>query len=137
MGENEEKSLKPRSKHRKVAGQVLTNFIALVLSACTSSTATTLGLYLTELSYQAIPHSSPPEQVNPGLTNNFSALVNGSSLRVRAGYFGLCLKYAGGIWECSSDSAGLARQFQPYQDPLNLIWTQARFREEIIFCGLV
>ena len=110
---------------------------ALVLSSCTSSTATTLGLYLTELSYQASPHSSSPEQVNPGLTNTFAALVNGSSLKVRAGYFGLCLKYAGGIWVCSSDSAGLARQFQPYQDPLNLIWTQARFREEIIFCGLM
>ena len=110
---------------------------ALVLSACTSSTATTLGLYLTELSYQATPHSSPPEQVNPGLTSTFAALVNGSSLGVRAGYFGLCVQYAGGIWVCSSDSAGLARQFQPYQDPLNLIWTQAKFREGIIFCGLM
>lgn len=38
---------------------------------------------------------------------------------------------------CSSDPAGLARLFQPYQDPLNLIWVQTRFREGIVFSGLM
>lgn len=67
----------------------------------------------------------------------FTGLVNGSSLEVRAGYFGLCVRYADRIWVCSSNSAGLAKQLQPYQDPLNLIWAQARFREGIIFSGLM
>lgn len=116
---------------------LLTNHTAVVLSACTSFSATPLGLYLTYLSYQPVSHPGSPEQVNPKLVNTFAALVNGSSLEVRAGYFGLCVRYAGGIWVCSSDSAGLARQFQPYQDPLNLIWTQARFREGIVFSGLM
>lgn len=112
-------------------------FFSFVLSACTSSTATSLGLYLTHLSYQPVPHSSSPEQVNPDLVTTFATLVNGSSLEVRAGYFRLCVRYSGEKWVCSSDATGLARQFQPYQDPLNLIWAQARFREKIIFSGLI
>lgn len=109
----------------------------MVLSACTSSTTVSLSLYLTALAYQPVSNSISLEQVNPDLVTTFAALVNGSSLEVRAGYFGLCVRYEGGIWVCSSDSAGLARQFQPYQDPLNLIWTQARFREGIVFSGLM
>ena len=130
---------KQRTKKQMQESQTLHtyNLTALVLSACTSSTASALGIYFTELSYQPVPHSSPRGQVNPNLVTTFAALVNGSSLEVRAGYFGLCVRYAGGIWVCSSDSAGLAGQFQPYQDPLNLIWTQARFREGIIFGGLM
>ena len=116
---------------------VLINRTALVLSACTSSTTAALGFYLTDLSYQPVSHPTSPEQVNPDLATTFAGLVNGSSLEVRAGYFGLCVRYAGEIWVCSSDSAGLARQFQPYQDPLNLIWVQANFREGIVFSGLM
>lgn len=116
---------------------ILTNYTALVLSACTSSSTTPLGLYLTHLSYQTIPQSNSPVQVNPDLVTTFTALVNGSSLEVRAGYFGLCVRYQSGVWLCSSDSAGLARECQPYQDPLNLIWVQARFKEGIIFSGLM
>ena len=115
----------------------LTNHTALVLSACTSSSTTPIGLYLTYLSYQPIHHSNSPVQVNPDLAKTFTTLVNGSSLEVRAGYFGLCVRYQSGVWLCSSDSAGLAREFQAYQDPLNLIWVQARFKEGIVFSGLM
>lgn len=116
---------------------ILIDDTAIVLSACTSSSTTVINIYLTYLAYHPISHSTSLAQVNPDLTTTFAALVNGSSLEVRAGYFGLCVRYAGGIWLCSSDSAGLARQFQPYQDPLNVIWVQARFREGIVFSGLM
>ena len=116
---------------------ILITQIAIVLTACTSSSTTASSLYLTYLSYQPIPHSNPPAQINPDLMTTLATLVNGSSLEVRAGYFGLCVRYESGVWLCSSDSVGLARQFQPYQDPLNLIWVQARFREGIVFSGLM
>ena len=116
---------------------MLINHTAVVLSACTSSSTAPLGLYLTYLSYQPVHHSTSPAQLNPDLVTTFATLVNGSSLEVRAGYFGLCARYESGIWLCSSDSVGLARQFQSYQDPLNLIWIQASFRGGIVFGGLM
>ena len=125
------------SNRKKKTCEILTNQTALVLSGCTSSSTAQLGLYLTYLSYQSTQHSTSPVQVNPDLATTFTTLVNGSSLEVRAGYFGLCVRYENGIWLCSSDSAGLAREFQPYQDPLNLIWVQARFKEGIVFSGLM
>lgn len=117
--------------------EILTNHTALVLSGCTSSSTALVGLYLTYLSYQPIQHSTSPAQLNSDLATTFTMLVNGSSLEVRAGYFGLCVRYESGIWLCSSDSAGLAREFQPYQDPLNLIWVQGSFKESIVFSGLM
>ena len=116
---------------------LLTSPIALVLSGCTSSSTTPLSLYLTSLSYQSVSQSTSLEQVNPDLMKTFAALVNGSSLEVRAGYFGLCVRNGSGLWVCSGDSTGLARLFQPNQDPLNLIWVQAKFREGIVFSGLM
>ena len=76
-----------------------------------SSTPTTLNLYLTSLSYQAVPRSISPKHVKPDITSTFASLVNNSSLEVRAGYFGLYIRRgaaAGGLWVCSSDSIGLA-----------------------------
>ena len=99
-----------------------------------------MNLYLVSLSYQ---HAAPPSQatasqVNPNLAVLFSHIVNNSSgLEVRTGYFGLCVRYAGGIWLCSSDSSGLATQFQAYQDPLNLIWASQTFKDGVLFSGLL
>ena len=121
----------------RVARCLLTRSIAIVLSGCTSSTTPALNLYLTYLSYQPVPHSTSPAQVNPDLMTTFAALVNGSSFEVRAGYFGLCARDGSESWVCSSDSTSLAGLFQPYQDPLNLIWIQASFREGIVFSGLM
>jgi hypothetical protein len=112
-------------------------FAALVLAGCTSSTSSILNLYLVSLSYQQVTPLNSSSQVNPNLTATFNNLVNGTSLEVRTGYFGLCVSYAGGIWICSSDSAGLSRQFQPYQDPLNLIWASQKFKDSIVFSGLM
>ena len=96
-----------------------------------------LNLYLVSLSYQQGTPLNSSSQVNPNLTATFNNLVNGTSLEVRTGYFGLCVTYAGGIWVCSSDSVGLARQFQPFQDPLNLIWVSQKFKDGIVVSGLI
>ena len=122
---------------RRVAYYLLTRPVAIVLLGCTSSTTLALSLYLTYLSHQPVPHSTSSAQVNPDLMKTFAALVNGSSFEVRAGYFGLCARDGSEPWICSSHSTSLAGLFQPYQDPLNLIWIQARFREGIVFSGLM
>ena len=64
-------------------------------------------------------------------------MVNSTSLEVRAGYFALCVKYADGIWDCNSDVATLAARLEPADDPLNLIWQSAKFRDSIVFYGLM
>ena len=114
---------------------ILIYHIALVLSTCTCSSIGTLDFYVAYLSYQQPFPSTSLAHVNLDLMTTFAALVNGSSLEVRVGYFGLCVRCAGVIWLCNSDSAGHGRQFQPYQDPLNLIRVGARFREGIVFSG--
>lgn len=110
---------------------------ALVLAGCTSSSSSIAGLYLVSLSYRPTPPSDSSSIVNPDLTTTFANLVNGSSLEVRTGYFSLCVRYASSIWVCDRSAAGLARQFQPYQDPLNLIWASQKFKDGIVFSGLM
>ncbi|KAL2053350.1 hypothetical protein ABVK25_006344 [Lepraria finkii] len=82
---------------------------SLVVAGCTSSSSSIPSLYLVSLSYQQGTPIKSSSQVNPNLTATFNNLVNGTSLEVRTGYFGLCVTHAGGIWMCSSDSVGLAR----------------------------
>ncbi|KAK0512772.1 hypothetical protein JMJ35_004789 [Cladonia borealis] len=109
----------------------------LVLAGCTSSSTLILRLYLVSLSYQeGIPLNSS-SQVNPNITATLNDFVNGTSLEVRTGYFGLCVSHAGGIWLCNSNSSELARQFRPFQDPLNLIWASQKFKDGIVFSGLI
>ena len=116
---------------------MLTIHRAFVLTGCTSSSPSSVNLYLVSLSYQNAPPSQATPQINPDLTATFSRIVNGSTLEVRTSYFGVCASYAGGIWVCSSNSSGLARQLQAYQDPLDLIGASQTFKEGILFSGLL
>ena len=58
-------------------------------------------------------------------------------MEVRTGYFGICVSYDGGIWLCNNNAAGLAKQFRSDQDPLNLIWASAEFKDSVVFPGLL
>lgn len=113
----------------------------LVLSGCSSNATSIINIYLISLSYQKTPASTSDNSslVNPTLTSTFGALTNNTLLEVRAGYFGICVK--GGndqaLWLCGSDTAKIARQFQPQQDPLNLIWVATRYKNGIVFSGLM
>ncbi|TVY55454.1 hypothetical protein LCER1_G003618, partial [Lachnellula cervina] len=62
--------------------------------------------------------------------------------------FGLCISQSTGIWLCSSSATTLANLLKSQTvgaslfegsvgDPLNLIWIAGKFKEEIIFDGLV
>lgn len=67
------------------------------------------------------------------------AAANGTSLEVRAGYFGLCVLGGDdqGLWRCDGDTTAIARQYSPRQDPLNLVWAGTRFKNGIVFSGLM
>ena len=85
------------------------------------------------MSYKNVSATQVSEQVNPNLTEAVAAIVNGASLKLRVGYFGLCISDAEDTWLCSNDVTELARRFSPGQDPLNLIWAAAKFKDEIVF----
>ena len=114
---------------------IFDNLPAVLLAGCTSSSMA--NLYLTSTSYKSVSSTYNPEQVNPNLTQTFATIVDGAVLEVRVGYFGLCVSHAGGIWLCSNNPAGMASQFRPAQDPLNLIWAAAKFKDDIVFSGLL
>lgn len=113
----------------------------LVLSGCSSNLTSILNIYLISLSYQKTPASTSDGSslVNPTLTSTFSTLTNSTLLEVRVGYFGICVREGDhqSLWLCGSDTTKIARQFQPQQDPLNLIWVGTRFKNGIVFSGLM
>lgn len=58
---------------------------------------------------------------------------------------GLCITQSDGIWLCSSSATALANLIRGQNlglsgvggDPLNLIWIAGKFRNEIVFNGLM
>lgn len=113
-------------------------FFSLLLAGCTSSTSVTrLNVYLISLSYHESHSPTAPSLVNPAIAETFISLSNNTSLEVRAGYFALCLRSSGNAWSCSRDATILAKRLQPDQDPANLIWQAASFKDTIIFYGLI
>ena len=93
------------------------------------------------LAYKETPVSTSDSSalVNANLTRTFATITEGASLEVRASYFGLCVhdSSAQKLWICSGDTAQIARQFHPQQDPLNLIWIGTRFKNGTMFSGLM
>lgn len=114
-------------------------FLGLVLSGCTTNAASIKGIYLISLSYQKTPISTSDGSalVNTNLTETFAVLANNTLLEVRAGYFGICVLGGNDLWLCGSDTTKIAKQHQPQQDPLNLIWAVTRFKNGIVFDGLM
>jgi hypothetical protein len=49
------------------------------------------------------------------------------------GYFGICINPDGGAWLCSNNATALATEVDVDQDPLNLIWLAAQFKDMIVF----
>ena len=113
----------------------------MILSGCTTNAASTKGIYLISLSYHKTPTSTSDGSalVNTNLTGTFAVIANNTLLKVRAGYFGICVLGGDdqGLWLCGSDTTKIATRYHPQQDPLNLIWAATRFKNEIVFCGLM
>lgn len=108
---------------------------AVLLAGCSSYSAMT-NVYILALSYTNSTSSSLSQ-----VGQNISATLNGykgaSQLEVRAGYFGLCIRQRGIVWLCSSDSNGLIQQIGSENDPLNLIGAASKFKDDVLFSGLL
>ena len=95
------------------------------------------NIYITSLSYHPSTPSNSSSLVNHNISTTFAILAGNASLEVRTGYFALCVSDITGLWVCSNDAAGLARQYTLGQDPLNLIAISAKIKDGIIFGGLM
>ncbi|KAK2760348.1 hypothetical protein FQN54_002417 [Arachnomyces sp. PD_36] len=88
-------------------------------------------------------------QLNPNISTAFTDLVNktgtSSSLEVRVGYLGMCMRESGEEWLCSrsaEDLANIIRENNTEEeaaghDPLNLIWMAKDFTSQSVFSGLI
>ena len=93
-------------------------------------------VYIMGLSYT---NSTPHPDRSPVWKNLSATLENfkgPSRLEVRTGYFGICVRQRGVIWLCSSNADGLIEQIGSENDPLNLIGTSAKFKNDVLFSGL-
>ena len=107
--------------------------IALLLAGCSSSSPLIPDIFLLSLyyeSYQAIPDTS---QVHYDVHTALSNIVDGARLQARVGYFGICVNPDGGSWLCSNNATTLANEISVDQDPLNLVWLAAQFKDMIVF----
>jgi competence protein ComGC len=94
------------------------------------------NIYIFGVSYT----NSTPLHLSPtgrNLSETLNAYKGGSQLEVRTGYFGMCVRQRGVVWLCSSDANGLAVQIGPENDPLDLIGVAAKFKDDVIFSGLL
>lgn len=94
------------------------------------------NVYILGLSYT----NSTPSHLNP-VEQNLSKTLNdfkgSSQLEVRTGYFGMCVRQRGILWLCSGDTDGLAQQIGPENDPLNLIGAASKFKNDVLFSGVL
>lgn len=122
--------------HVLMIGQAIVIILISILLAGCSSYSSMTNIYLFGLSY-ANSTSEGFNEVTRNLAETLSTYKGASQLEVRAGYFGLCVRQNGVLWFCSSDANGLALQIGLRNDPLNLIGAASKFREEVIFSGLL
>ncbi|CCC09627.1 hypothetical protein SMACR_03659 [Sordaria macrospora] len=111
--------------------------LSLLLAGCSSSSPLIPDIFLLSLyyeSYQAIPDTS---QVHYDVHTALSNIVDGARLQARVGYFGICVNPDGGSWLCSNNATTLANEISVDQDPLNLVWLAAQFKDMIVFPYLI
>jgi hypothetical protein len=81
-------------------------------------------------SYEAVPDTA---QVDYNVHTAIANIAGDAHLQARVGYFGICVNPDGGSWLCSNNATALANEVSVDQDPLNLIWLAAQFKDMIVF----
>jgi hypothetical protein len=94
------------------------------------------NVYILGLSY-VNSTSTSTTQGHSALLDALNNLKGSAELEVRAGYFGMCVRQRGIVWLCSSDHDGLAQQIGFENDPLNLIGAAAKFKNDVLFSGIL
>src|SRR4051794_22951993 len=83
--------------------------------------------------YEKFTPTYAPEQVDPGVTAAIANIVGNAQLGVRVGYFGICINRDGGGFICSNNATALVDNVSVDQDPLNLVWVAATFKDAVVF----
>ena len=109
---------------------------AILLAGCAS---THIGhrVYLAQLSYVAstdIPNGQQGAWGN--ITSIFLSTGQGTNLRVRVGYFGLCASQNDASWSCRGSATNLAAS-RGFSDPLGIISMADGVRSDVIFPGFL
>lgn len=71
--------------------------------------------------------------MDPGVTTAIANIVGQAELEVRVGYFGICIQPNGGSFICNQNASALADIVSLDEDPLNLIWVAATFKDAVVF----
>ncbi|PHH82299.1 hypothetical protein CDD82_6407 [Ophiocordyceps australis] len=111
--------------------------LSLLLAGCSSSSPLIPDIFLLSLyykNYEAVPDTS---QVDYNIHTAIENIAGDASLQARVGYFGICVNPDGGSWLCSNNATALAKEVSVDQDPLNLIWLAAQFKDMIVFPYLI
>jgi hypothetical protein len=91
------------------------------------------GIFLLSLYYERYTAVPDTAQVDYNVNNAIANIVGGARLQARVGYFGICVSPSGGGWLCSNNATSLAAEISVDQDPLNLVWLAAQFKDMIVF----
>ncbi|PKY08084.1 membrane fusion mating protein FIG1 [Aspergillus campestris IBT 28561] len=107
--------------------------LSLLLAGCSSSSPQIPSIFLISMYYEKYQPLFNPAQVDPGVVTATSNIVGGAEMEVRVGYFGICVQPDGGSYICNSNATALAEIVTVDQDPLNLIWVAATFKDAVVF----
>ncbi|KAH6709020.1 Ca2+ regulator and membrane fusion protein Fig1-domain-containing protein [Leptodontidium sp. MPI-SDFR-AT-0119] len=124
-----------------------TILLSIVVAGCTTSN-NLQNVYILSLFYVPtpnIPTMSSPVQLNSNITSTFATIAaTHSALQVRVSYLGICISQVHSQWMCSNNALTLSNLIKLYggvesgeQDPLNLIWIAGRFKDEMLYSGLL
>ncbi|KAF4986644.1 factor-induced 1 [Fusarium heterosporum] len=111
--------------------------LSLLLAGCSSSSPLMPDIFLLSIYYKDYTAVPDTAQVDYNLHSAIENIAGDASLQARVGYFGICINPDGGSWLCSNNATALAKEVDVDQDPLNLIWLAAQFKDMIVFPYLI
>lgn len=111
--------------------------LSLLLAGCSSSSPLIPDIFLLSLYYKSYTATPNTAQVDYNVHTAIENIAGDAHLAARVGYFGICVNPDGGSWLCSNNATALAKEVSVDQDPLNLIWLAAQFKDMIVFPYLI
>ncbi|EEU46278.1 uncharacterized protein NECHADRAFT_38852, partial [Fusarium vanettenii 77-13-4] len=109
----------------------------LLLAGCSSSSPLIPDIFLLSIYYKSYTAKPDTAQVDYNVHTAIENIAGDARLQARVGYFGICINPDGGSWLCSNNATALAKEVDVDQDPLNLIWLAAQFKDMIVFPYLI
>ncbi|PGH01420.1 hypothetical protein GX51_05227 [Blastomyces parvus] len=111
--------------------------LSLLLAGCSSSSPEIPTIFLISLFYEKYEPVIDSAIVAPSVSVAMNNIVGGAQVEVRVGYFGICVQPTGGAFICNSNATALADILQSEEDPLNLVWVAATFKDAVVFPYLI